>query len=290
MRKVIALALLCPLLFLFCANVASAASTLDEVKKTGTVIVGIGFDVPPFSYRDKGQLVGFEIELARAMMPKLEQYVKRPLQLKLEPVTDETRISWVNSGQINMSICHINDTRKRQQMVDFSVPYFWDGKGILYNQEKLGAKTLKDFAGKTIGFKRSSSSEGEIQAYFAKMEWEKPTLKQFDNHAAGIKALADGQIDGFTDDNAIIITVAMMSGYKFGPGQRLNVTDASYSAAHYGIGVQQNDSQWRDVVNYSLHDLWLSGEYQKMYEKWFGPNSNTPIPLGNNHMDPFVDG
>ena len=42
--------------------------------------------------------------------------------------------------------------------------------------------------------------------------------------------------------------------------------------------------------NYALHDLWLSGEYQKMYNKWFGPESMCPIPLGDHKMEPFVKG
>ena len=287
MKIRVAFLLLCSLLYI--CNSYSGETTEETVKKSGTVFVGMGFDVPPFSYHEKDQVVGFEIELAREVVKNMEKYLGRPLELKIVPVTDETRISWIQSGQINMSICHINNTRKRHAMIDFSVPYFWDGKGILYDQRK-GTKDIKDFAGKTIGFKRSSSSEGEIQAYFAKMGWQKPILKQFDDHVAGIRALADGQIDGFTDDNSIIITVAMLGGYKVGAGEMLGVTATSYSAAYYGIGVQKNDSSWRDIINYSLHDFWLSGGYQKLYEKWFGPKSNTPIPLGNNHMEPFVGG
>ena len=264
-------------------------STLETVKESGTVIIGIGQEAAPFGFMENNKLVGFDVDIARAVIERLSARAGRKLTLQFKPVTDETRISWVQSGEIHASLCHTNITHKRDANIDFSVPYGWDGKGVLYDLRK-GKHDLKDFAGKTIGIKRSSSSEGEIQAYFAAQGWKKPLLKQFDNHAAGIKALVDGQIDGFTDDNSIIINTAMKSGHKVGPGGILAVTATPYSPAYFGIGVQENDSKWRDIINYCLHDLWKTGEYHKIYDKWFGPKSMCPIPLGDNHMEPFVEG
>ena len=283
---------LCLSILVSCCTCAYAdtQSLLDEVKKSGVVNVGMSCEVAPFSYRDADKnIVGFDVDIARAVVKKLEAYTVSPVKMKIVQVTDETRISWVKSGQVDMSVSCINDTRKRQEQIDFSVPYFWDGKGIMYDL-KNGPKDIADFAGKTIGFKRASSSEGEIQRFFEEKGLNKPVLKAYDNHTAGIKALVDGQIDGFTDDNSIIINTAMLMEIKVGPGKSLDVTKTPYSPAHFGIGLRENDSKWRKVINYCLHDLWLSGEYQAIYKKWFGPNSNCPIPLGSNGMEPYVKG
>jgi polar amino acid transport system substrate-binding protein len=271
------------------ATSKTAGGTLDKVKAEGRVIVGIGQEAAPFGYRDKGELVGFDVDIARAVTKRLSEYAGRDITLEFKPVTDETRIAWVQSGEVHMSLCHTNTTRKRDANIDFTVPYGWDGKGVLYRTNG-GKKNLADFAGKSIGIKRSSSSEGEIQAYFAAKGWTAPVLKQFDNHAAGIQALMDGQLDGFTDDNSIIINTAMIAGHKVGPGGELAVTDTPYSPAYFGIGVPENDSRWRDTLNYCLHDLWLSGEFQTIYNKWFGPKSMCPIPLADHKMEPFVNG
>jgi polar amino acid transport system substrate-binding protein len=265
------------------------AGTLDKVKADGRVIVGVGEEAAPFGYREAGELVGYDIDIARAVVKRLSEYAGREVTLEFVPVTDETRIAWVQSGRVHMSLCHTNITRKRDANIDFTVPYGWDGKGILY-LTKNGQRDLSDFAGKTIGIKRSSSSEGEIKAFFTKKGWKLPELTQFDNHAAGIQAVVSGQIDGFTDDNSIIINTAMRAGDKIGPSGILAVTDTPYSPTYFGVGVPENDSRWRDVLNYSLHDLWLSGEFQKIYEKWFGPASLTPMPLGDHKMEPFVPG
>ena len=266
------------------------ASNLDIVQNEGRVIVGIGQEAAPYGFRDdNGELTGFDVDIARAVVKKLENYVGRPVNLEFRAVTDEARIGWVQSGEIHMSLCHINITRKRDAAIDFTVPYGWDGKGILHHSD-ANRRDLAWFAGKAVGFKRSSNSEPQIQDYFREHGWTLPVLRQFDNHAAGIQALIDGQIDGFTDDNSIIVSTAMLAGHKVGTNAELAITDKPYSPAQYGIGVPENDSRWRDTLNYCLHDLWESGEFLEIYEKWFGPDSMCPIPLGDNRMNPFVKG
>ncbi|MCH7911316.1 MAG: transporter substrate-binding domain-containing protein [Candidatus Hydrogenedentes bacterium] len=143
-----------------------ATSTLQTVKDLGRVIVGIGQEAAPFGYMENRELVGFDVDIARAMVRQLARYAGRELTIEFKPVSDETRIGWVQSGQVHMSLCHTNNTRKRDANIDFTVPYGWDGKGILYKVSRGKGRNLDDFAGKVIGIKRSSSSEGEIQAYF----------------------------------------------------------------------------------------------------------------------------
>lgn len=277
-------------LFVGCsAESRSPGGTLELIKKDGRLIVGIGQEAAPYGYREKGDLVGFDVDIARAVAKRLEAYAGRPVTLEFRAVTDETRIGWVQSGEVHMALCHINITRKRDARIDFTVPYGWDGKGVLYRTVD-GRRDLSWFAGKTVGFKRASSSEGEIQDYFETQGWALPVLKQFDNHAAGIQALIDGQIDGFTDDSSIIISTAMLAGHKVGPDRELAITDTLYANAQYGIGVPENGSRWRDTLNYCLHDLWTSGEFMMIYNKWFGPESMCPLPIGNHRMEPFVKG
>lgn len=264
-------------------------SLVESVKEEGVVVVGIGQEAVPFGFRENGELVGYDVDISRAVVKRLEKYIGRELKIVFRAVTDESRIGWVQSGEVHMSLCHTNNTRKRDANIDFTVPYGWDGKSVLYDSRK-GDKELSYFAGKTIGIKRSSSSEGEIKAYFSSRGWDPPKLRQFDSHVLGIKALVDSLIDGFTDDNSITINTAIRAGYKVGNGGILAVTKTAYSPAYFGIGVRENDSDWRDMLNYCLHDLWNSEEFHRIHEKWFGPESTCPMPLGKNRMEPFVEG
>ena len=50
----------------------------------------------------------------------------------------------------------------------------------------------------------------------------------------------------------------------------------------FGVGVPENDSEWRDVVNFALQDVWTSGEFQELYDPWFVDEDTRLIdlPLG----------
>lgn len=109
----------------------------------------MGEEAAPFGYRENGELVGFDVDIARAVAKRLGSYAGRDLDLQFQAVTDETRITWVQSGQLDMSLAHTNITRKRLENIDFSVPYGWDGKGMMYRASD-GTRDLEDFAGKVV--------------------------------------------------------------------------------------------------------------------------------------------
>lgn len=270
------------------SSAVAGESLRDVVAREGRVVIGMGMDAAPFGYRDKDELVGFDVDIARAVVARLPHYLGKPITAEFKAVSDETRIAWVQSGEVHLSLCHTNATRKRMGRIDFSVPYGWDGKGVLYRRAD-GARQLADFSGRRVGIKRSSSSEGEIKKWFAAQSTAAPELVVFDNHAAGIQALVAGQIDGFTDDNTIIVSTAVRAGHAVGDAGVLAVT-APYSPAYFAIGVREDDSKWRKTIDFCLHDLWNSGEYMRIREKWFGPQSQCPIPLGDKRMEPYVDG
>jgi len=52
-----------------------------------------------------------------------------------------------------------------------------------------------------------------------------------------------------------------------------------YTYEPYGMAMRRNDSDFRQVVNVSLMEAIEGGEYFKLYDKWFGPETETPCPL-----------
>jgi polar amino acid transport system substrate-binding protein len=52
-----------------------------------------------------------------------------------------------------------------------------------------------------------------------------------------------------------------------------------FSSEPYGIGLPQDDSDWRDAVNFALQDMWADGTYKKIYDKWYGPKTPYSFPL-----------
>jgi len=73
------------------------ASKLDEVKKRGVLVAGVKDATPPFGFIDESkQLVGFEIDLLKAIAAKLG------VKLELKPVTSSTRIPLLTQGSVDI--------------------------------------------------------------------------------------------------------------------------------------------------------------------------------------------
>jgi len=58
----------------------------------------------------------------------------------------------------------------------------------------------------------------------------------------------------------------------------VNAAHGNYST-RYGVGMPENDSDWRDAINLILQDMIADGTYRRIYDRWFGPNTSTPWPL-----------
>ena len=140
--------LLCTGLFVASQHAATAQqeSTLDVVKKRGTLVAGIKTDYPPFGYIDeKGNNAGFDIEIAKYIANELG------VGLELRTVTSGNRIPMLQSNTVDLLLASITITRERWSAVDFSVPYIVIGTKFLVKKGS-GIKGYPDLAGKTVAY------------------------------------------------------------------------------------------------------------------------------------------
>ncbi|EMG36687.1 amino acid ABC transporter substrate-binding protein, PAAT family [Desulfocurvibacter africanus PCS] len=254
---------------LCCASSAFAESTYDKVMKAKVLRAGIMTNsIPGAFYNEKKEWVGFDVDIA-------EEVAKR-LGVKLErvPVTDKTRISFVQQGRIDMSVANMTHKRERDKSIDFSITYFFDGQKLLVKKDS-GIKDWKDAVGKKIASTQGTTSEVNARNMLKQLGDPKADTNviSFPDYAAAFQALQNGRVVGFTTDSTILLGYAAQV-----PGQFVLVGDF-ISDEPYGIGLPENDSKWRDSVNFALQDMWADGAYKKIYDKWYGPNTPYYFPL-----------
>ncbi|QLA17945.1 ABC transporter substrate-binding protein [Desulfolutivibrio sulfoxidireducens] len=263
MRKTVLFLALAAMLVL--AASPALAGKVDDVKARGTLIAGVKDSQPPFGFVDEktNQIAGFEIDICKALADRLG------VKLETKPVTSSTRIPMLTQGAIDIVAATMTHQKGREDQVDFSITYFMTGQKLLVKKDG-GIKGVKDLAGKKVGSVKGSTSEQNV-----KKAQPECTVISFETYPEAFLALKQGKVEAVTTDESILVGL-QNSDDK--PGD-FAIVGEYISPEPYGLGVAENDSDFRDFVNLALMDMWASGEYQKIYEKWFGKDTKFFIPL-----------
>jgi polar amino acid transport system substrate-binding protein len=248
----------------------ASAGTLEKIKERGKLIAGVKDSQPPFGFVDEksGQIVGFEIDLCAAIAKKLG------VPLEVKPVTSQTRIPTLKEGNVDLLAATMTHTKTRDDEIDFSQTYFYDEQKLLV---KKGSpiKSYKDLAGKKVGSAKGSTSEQNIVRVQPSV-----TVVSFETYPEAFLALKQGKVEAATTDSGILLGLKASDEKP----EDWEVVGTDFIAAEpYGIGVVENDSDWRDFVNNTLIELSTSGELEKLWTKWFTGRFSMPMgkPVDN---------
>ena len=242
-------------------------STLARVEQSGVVRIGVRNDNPPMSFlNERGEWIGFDLDLAREIADELG------FDLKLVVVDGTTRISFLQQRAVDMSIASMNHTRSRDESIDFSITYFWDNQSFLVRAGTY--QSIDELMGQKVAANTGSSAIPSWRAYVAKQGGEPPEIVEFDDKLAAMQALRDGAVEGYSEDNVTLLSLAAGD-------LDLALLPNGHNQVRFGIGVPADDSSWRDRVNFALQELWQDGTYAMICDRWFtGPDRIIDLPLG----------
>ncbi len=267
MKQVLQTLVLTLCAFVLAVGPALAAEwqNLDQIiQKRGTVRIGLGYATPPMNFlNDQGEMDGFDADLARGLAEKMA------LKAEIVRVNDKTRITSLVSGETDMVLANMNHTMSRDEHIDFSDTYLYDGKRILAAKGKY--RELKDFVGKRIAVSQGSNAQQAVTKTLKALGDPAPKVLSFQNNAECFLALKMGKVDGYTNDSVILAGVS-------GGDPAFEAVGTVYSLTYYGVGVPENQSDWRDRVNTALRTMLVDGSYQRIYDKWFGEKGRYPLP------------
>jgi len=240
-----------------CAMLAGSlyADKLEDVKKAGVLKAGVKYDFKPFGFvNESNKVVGFDIDLLK--------YIAKDLgvKVKFQQVTSKTRIPLVAGGQVDIAAASMTHKVKRDDTIDFTISYFFDGQSMLVRADER-TRTPKGFAGKKVGAIQGATSGENFQKVSPKAK-----IVYFQEYPMAVMALKKGKIDAITTDLVWCSTQAKDSDGK------LKVTGGTISNEPYGMGIPENESNFRDAVNFAIQNAVKDGTYTKLYKKWFGEN------------------
>ena len=250
---------------------ARAEGTLDKINQSGVLVIGTRTASPPFAYVNKSnEWVGFTIDLVeQGVLPSLSKKLGKPIKLEKKESTPPTRIPLLTSNAVDLIAGTMTDTRARRDSVDFSITFFVTGAQFLVKR----TSPIKGI--ESIANRRVAAQQGSTNAKIIRERVPTAKLQEFPDQPAAFQALAQGQVDAYTNDGIQLYGLRA----KAPKPDDWKVVGDFFSYEPYGMAMRKNDSDFRAVVNNGLMELIESGKYLELYDKWFGPTSETPYPL-----------
>jgi polar amino acid transport system substrate-binding protein len=260
------------LLLLGAAAPVLAETVLEKISRTGVLTAGARPTSIPFAFiNDKNEWIGFSIDLLEAIRARLEKKLAKRIKLEKKEVTPETRIPLMVSRAIDVECASTTYTRARDEIVDFSISFFFTGTQLLVKRGS-GIKSLADVAGKRVGVLRAAPGEKALRASQPKAD-----VVTFQDAPAAFLALDQGRIVAFAWDGILLAGLVA----KARNTKDYDVVGGFFSKDPYSCMVPENDSKWRDFVNHTFMELIDSGKFFELYEKWFGERGVVPYPMSD---------
>ena len=244
--------------------------TLKKVRENGAITIGHRDSSIPLSYLDdKLQPVGFSIELCKHVVEAVKAKLGlASLNVKYNPVTSATRIPLVANGTVDIECGSTANMSSRQKQVGFSYTFFVPQfKWIARANRDI--KSADDLRGKTVAV-----TAGTNTALFVnKMNNEEKlgmTIMQGKDHAESFLLVETGRAGAWMEDD---ILIAGFRANAKNPADFM-LLDKAYPSDPYALMLRKDDRQFKTLVDATLADLMRSGEFEKLYTRWF----ELPIP------------
>ncbi|WP_336331478.1 ABC transporter substrate-binding protein [Pseudomonas putida] len=251
------------MLVLFAATAATTAQArpLDEIEKSGKIIIGTDGTFPPFQYFEDGKLAGFEVDLGNEVAKRLN------LVPEWKPIAFDTLLAGLTQDRWDIVIAALAATSERAKVVNFAQPNFCTGAVIVATKPEI--KHKDDLAGKTVSVQTGST-------YFAAVQ-KVPGIKQIRNISSdndARNAMLSGRSDAWVSDKFVARTAQQKLGES---GKQLYIGDMLFEEKS-STAVNKNNSELLAKYNTVLAEMRSDGSYDAISKKWFGEDISCKTP------------
>ena len=232
-----------------------AAGELDTSK---TYVLGMDDTFAPMGFRDeKGELVGFDVELAQAAAKEMG------IKVECQPIDWTVKETELDSGNVDFLWNGYSITPEREKKVLFSDPYM-DNRQIIVTLKDSPVNSKADLAGKRV------TVQGESSA-----------LEAVTKDEAFVNSLAEPPVEYATNTecfkdieakrcDAIVVDEVLARYYMKQNGEEnYKVLDDNFGEEKFAVGMRKDDTALMDALNKAMKELRDDGTYDEIYQKYF---------------------
>jgi glutamate/aspartate transport system substrate-binding protein len=247
-----------------------AQSTLDKIKASGSITLAYRESSIPFSYLDdKAQPVGFGVDICDRIVDEIRRATGRAdLKVQRQAVTSANRIPLLQNGTIDLECGSTTNNSERGKQVTFAINYFYTGTRFLVKADS-GIKGLADLNNKVVVSTTGTTNFRIVRNLITEQKLPIELIGAKD-HSESALLVQSGRAAAFAMDDILLYGLRASAQ---NPAE-LAVVGEPIQVEPYAIMVRKDDPGIKALVDGVLAGLMKSGDFEKLYRKWF----QSPIP------------
>lgn len=231
----------------------------SESKKE-VLVVGLDDTFAPMGFKDEsGEIVGFDIDLAKAIGEKMGK------ELKFQTIDWSMKEAELNAGNIDFIWNGYSISDERKEQVAFGTPYLKNIQ-VIVTLADSPINTKADLKDKVVGAQTGSTAVDAIEAepeVLATFKDGKPVTYESNNDV--LMDLEAGRLDAVVADEVIVKYYISKKG-----SEKFKILDENFGDEEYGVGMRKDDTALVEAFNKAYAELKEEGKLAEISTKWFG--------------------
>lgn len=245
MKKLLALILAAVAAF---SLVACGGAADDKGAEKTKLTMATNAEFPPFEYLEGEEIVGADIDIAKAIAEKLG------MELEITNIDFDAALTGAATGKYDMAVAGITANEERKKNMSFTEDYYKASQAIIVMADSE-IKVANDLTGKKISCQEGTTGEQFLldNAY---------DIQSFKTGAEAIAALTAGKVDAVVIDDAVAKALSAKQEGK------TVVLEEALTQENYAIALKLGNDELTEKINGALKELKDGGELAKIFEKY----------------------
>ncbi|MDF2907621.1 MAG: L-Cystine transporter, periplasmic cystine-binding protein [Herbinix sp.] len=227
---------------------------LAQIQDSGKLLIGTEGTYAPYSYHDEtGELVGYDVEIGRAIADKLG------VEAEFVETNWDSLIAGMDVNRYDIVMNQVSITEERLAKYDFSTPYTVTNAVLIVAKDNNDLKTFEDLSGKKAAQSLTSNYGALAESFGAEV------ISTDGMFSKAIELVSTGRADATINDEA-----SFYDYLKQQPDAAVKVMDELDEASENAVLIRKGNDTFVEAVNKALEELTQDGTLAKISDKYFG--------------------
>jgi len=240
------------------AGIIMSSLAFSGCSEEDKIIVGTSADFAPFEYKEGGKIVGFDIDLIKAIL-KDQGYDK----IEFRDMDFGTLIGAVQQGKIDVVAAAMTITEDREEKIDFSNPYYEADQSVIVRKNSqitlADPQELEDYV---VGAQTGTTGAGWIQENLVNNgTMSEDDFERYSTYTLALQDLINQRIDAIVLDKPV--------AQAFERSEDVKVIETIVTGEQYGFGVKDGRDNLLDNINEGLDNIMDTEEWDDLVNEYF---------------------